>query len=414
VVIVGCAAFTAEALSDKEKRTAAWVTAHADEATAFLARSVDISSATHNVAGVRQVGELYAEELRKIGFATRWAQMPPEMKRAGHLIAERKGSKGKRILLMGHLDTVLEGKPFTREGNIGRGPGANDMKGGNAVILWALKALESAGSLKDRRVTVVFTGDEEDVGDPREVARRDLVEIARRSDAALSFETAIGNTAVIARRGVTTWRLQVRGVTGHSSGIFGEEVGSGAIYEAARILDQFHETLREKYLTYNASVMVGGTEAELDEESRRGRAWGKTNVIPQVVLADGDLRFLTEEQRESAKQKMREIVSKNRPKTSAEIEFHDEFPSMPPTDGNLALLRVLDQVSRDLGQGEIAPYDPGARGAGDISFIAAHVACLDGLGAMGKGSHSPDETVELDKLPALMTRTALLILRLIE
>ncbi|HZA49898.1 MAG TPA: M20/M25/M40 family metallo-hydrolase [Myxococcaceae bacterium] len=412
-MLAGCTAFSAHALSDKEKRIAAWVTAHADEATAFLIRSVDIPSATHNVAGVRQVGELYAAELRKIGFATRWAEMPPEMHRAGHLIAERKGGKGKRILLIGHLDTVLEGKPFTREGNVGRGPGVNDMKGGNAVILWALQALEHAAALNDRTITVVFTGDEEDVGDPKDVARRHLVELARRSDVALSFETAVGNSAVIARRGVTTWRLQVRGATGHSSGIFKEELGSGAIFEAARILDRFHESLREKYLTYNASVIVGGTEAELDSESRRGKAWGKTNVVPQRVMVDGDLRFLSEEQRESAKQKMRDIVSsKNHPRTSAEILFHDEYPSMPPTDGNMALLRELDRVSRDLGQGEITPYDPGARGAGDISFVASHVDCLDGLGAMGKGAHSPDETAELDKLPMLITRAALLIHRL--
>jgi glutamate carboxypeptidase len=412
LVVVASASVSAHALSDKEKQIALWVDAHADQVTAFLARAVDIPSTTHDIAGVRKVGELYAEELRKIGFATRWAEMPPEMQRAGHLIAERKGGKGKRLLLIGHLDTVLGGKPFAREGNVGRGPGVNDMKGGNAVIIWALQALDRAGALKDRTIAVVFTGDEEDVGDPKELARRDLVDAARKSDVALAFETALGKTAVIARRGVTTWRLQVSGVTGHSSGIFQEEIGSGAIFEAARILGRFHDSLREKYLTYNSSVIVGGTEAELDSESKRGRAWGKTNVVPQRVLAEGDLRFLSEEQREAAKQKMREIVSGSHPRTSAEIRFQDEYPSMRPTDGNLALLRALDRVSRDLGQGEIVPYDPGGRGAGDISFVAAYVDCLDGLGAMGKGAHSPDETVELDKMSMLITRAAVLIHRL--
>lgn len=109
--------------------------------------------------------------------------------RAGHLFAERKGTRGKRILLIGHLDTVFEKEnPFQRFERISptaaRGPGALDMKGGDIAILHALKALQSAGALEGAHITVAFTGDEENPGEPVSVARRDLIEAAKQSDAA--------------------------------------------------------------------------------------------------------------------------------------------------------------------------------------------------------------------------------------
>ncbi|HVT42851.1 MAG TPA: M20/M25/M40 family metallo-hydrolase [Thermoanaerobaculia bacterium] len=410
---ISCATASTDTLGREERRIVANVDKQIDEVVAFLQHVVDIPSATQNLDGVRRAGEGFASELAKIGFETSWAEMPTEMRRAGHLIAEHRGRRGKRILLIGHLDTVLEGASWSRDGTVASGPGTNDMKGGNVVILHALKALHDAGALRDRQIIVVFTGDEEDVGDPKETARKPLVDAAKRSDVALAFETAVGNTAVVARRGVTTWRLEASGATGHSSGIFGQNRGSGAIYEAARILNTFHDELKgEQYLTFNASVIVGGTEAELDEAAKRGSAWGKTNVIPQRVIAEGDLRFISEAQRDAAKERMQSIVTRNLPKTSAALTFHDAYPPMSPTDGNYALLAHLDRVSRALGLGEVSAYDPGARGAGDISFIASLADSLDGLGATGTGAHTPDETIDLATLPRQIKRTALLIYRL--
>lgn len=378
----------------------------------LLERSVNIPSATENLPGVREVGRLYAAELEKIGFETRWIDLPPEMRRSGHLHAERKGSRGKRLLLIGHLDTVLEGEGWSRQGDTARGNGVQDMKGGNLIIIAALRALERAGALADRRIIVAFTGDEEDPGSPLSTSRRDLVEAARRSDAALAFEASIGETATVARRGVTQWRLEVKGVTAHSSGIFGEETGAGAIFEAARILNAFHDQLKgEAYLTFNPSVIAGGTEATLDDDTSTGSATGKTNVIPQDVIAIGDLRFLSVEQREATKAKMQEIIGRNLPRTSARIAFTDVYPPMAPTEGNYALLAILDQASRDLGFGTVPALDPGSRGAGDVSFVS-FIDGLDGLGARGRGSHTPREEMDLVSLPQLIKRTAILIYRL--
>jgi glutamate carboxypeptidase len=261
-------------------------------------------------------------------------------------------------------------------------------------------------------VIVVFTGDEEDTGKPYEKSRAALVEAASRSDIALAFEGYEPGTAVVGRRGFSSWRLEVAGSQGHSSTIFGEERGSGAIFEAARILSAFHAELREPYLTFNPSVILGGTDVKYDPAAFSGSATGKTNVVPRSVVVEGDMRFLSRDQLERARETMRTIAARSLPRTSASISFVDGMPSMAPTDGNRELLATLDEVSRDLGTGPIEAHDPSKRGAGDVSFVAGLVSGLDGLGARGAQEHAPGEHADLDELPALTKRAALLVHRL--
>lgn len=404
-------------LSPVEQQIVEWIGGHVDEAIALLAEAVEISSPTEDHAGVRQVGELFARQFETIGFTPRWVDLPPQLDRAGHLFAERRGADGTRLLLIGHLDTVLPSTGWRREGDAGHGSGASDMKGGDVVVLFALKALEAAGALDGKQVIVAFTGDEEEPGRPREVARESLREAARESDVALGFEGAVPGTATVARRGIASWRLEVSATTGHSSLIFKDSHGYGAIYEAARILDAMRRTVApEEYLTANPGWAVGGSRVTDDAAADEGTAGGKTNIIADRVVVEGDLRFLTAEQLAAAEERLRALVATgNLPGSRAEIEFFEGYPPMAPTDGNHAVLAVLDQVSRDLGYGPVAPHDPGARGAADVSFVADLVdGALDGLGAMGHREHAPDEWVELDKLPMLIERAALLIHRLLE
>jgi glutamate carboxypeptidase len=287
------------------------------------------------------------------------------------------------------------------------------MEGGNVIIVEALRALHAAGALRDRQVTVVFTGDEEDPGAPVELSRQALLAAGEQSDIALGFEGGLPGVAVIGRRGIGTWRLQVTGRQAHSSGIFRESQGYGAIFEVARILDRFREELREPNLTYNPSVILGGTTVTYDEASKGGSALGKTNVIPREVRVTGDLRFLSSAQFDAAREKMTAIVAENLPETSAAISFEKEYPSMAPTDANLRVLAVLDGVSRDLGAGPVIAQDPAERGAGDISFVCSgRLACLDGLGAMGDDVHAPGEFAEVDTLLTQTQRAALLFYRL--
>ena len=408
----------AQKLNSTEKKIVKAVEANHPEAINFLEKVVNINSGTMNHQGVKETGMVFMDEFLSLGLTAKWVTMPEEVDRAGHLVAEQQGARGKRMLLIGHLDTVFDKdspfQKFIRQDSIAMGPGTNDMKGGNVIILYALKALSDAGALKGSQIIVVLHGDEESAGKPIEVSRKDIIAAAQRSDVALGFETSSGfNYATVARRGSSGWRLEVTGKQAHSSGIFNEKVGAGAIFEASRILNGFYDQLSaEEYLTFNPGVILGGTRVMYEDATNQGTAYGKSNIVPQKVVVKGGLRFISEEQKEKARERMREIVAGHLPHTAAKITFTDSYPAMPPTDGNMALLQVLNQVSLDLQQGPVKAYDPGKRGAADISFVAQYVDGLDGLGSMGRGAHSPNEYVDLTTFEDLTKRAALLIYRL--
>ncbi|HEV7680790.1 MAG TPA: M20/M25/M40 family metallo-hydrolase [Pyrinomonadaceae bacterium] len=400
----------AQKISPEEQKLVAYIDAHSTEATTLLERTVNIESPTENLTGVKKVGAIFKTSFDSLGFTTRWINMPVGMKRAGHLLAEKKGTKGKRVLLLGHIDTVLHGEKFRRDGNKAFGTGSSDMKAGDVVLYFALKALRETGALNDASIIVLLTGDEEDSGDPVEVSRRDMIDAAKRSDLVLSFENGGSNIATVARRGSSDWTLEVTARSGHSSAIF-KSMGSGAIFEAARILNQFYETLRgEEYLTFNPSVISGGTEVQINDRDLTTR--GKTNVVPAKVVVRGDLRFIREEQKEAARAKMREIVAQSLPGAKATITFADGIPAMPPNEGNYNLLKELDAVSQDLGYEKMEALDPGARGAGDVAYVTHLLPGLDGLGATGGGAHAKGEYADLNTLPRQIKRAALLIYRL--
>ena len=102
------------------------------------------------------------------------------------------------------------------------------------------------------------------------------------------------------------------------------------------------------------------------------------------MVVNGDLRFISEEQKEGARAKMREIVAKSLAGTKATITFQDGIPAMTPVEGNYTLLKQLDQVSQDLGFGRVEALDPGDRGAGDVAFVSGIIrppSMVSGLAA---------------------------------
>lgn len=410
--------FAQQKLTNEEIKLTELIDKNYQETLALLEEVININSGSLNKEGVREVGRVFEREFQKIGFETEWLELPAEVNRAGHFIATRKGTKGKKLFLIGHLDTVFEKdmpfSPFTYlNDSTATGQGANDMKGGDVLVLASLKALHELGFLEDRTITVYFNGDEESSGNA-EISRKDFIERAKQHDIALAYETAQGfNTVTVARRGASGWTLKTSGRQSHSSGVFREGVGYGAIYEAARILTEFQETLAgEQYLTFNPGQFIGGSDVSLDEISGTGTALGKTNIVAREAIVTGDLRFLGEAQKEAARTKMKEIVAKNLNQTQAEIIFKDGIPSMAPSDGNYALAEILNQVSIDMGFGEVKPGDPGSRGAGDISYVADFMDCLDGLGASGTGAHAPGETINMKQFPDLIKRNTILLYRL--
>jgi glutamate carboxypeptidase len=428
VGFVSFANATATALSPQEEKMVAAVKARTPAALALLEKSVNINSGTMNHDGVREVGKLFRAELDALGFTTKWVEMPAEMLRAGHLVATRvaKGKpqgkhKGKRLLLIGHLDTVFEKDspvtPWKVDGKRIAGQGVSDMKGGNVIIIEALRAMQAAGTLDQATISVIFTGDEESVGSPTAIARADMIALAKQSDVALAFEGMIrdvnGNEfASIARRASGGFTVNVTARQGHSSGVFGPIAGYGAGYEAARILNAFREELQEPNLTYSVGLMLVGTEVEHDEVLSKGTAAGKRNVIPPKAIITGDLRYLTHEQRERVRERMTAIVGKSLNGTSATIKFSESYPPMVPTNGNMEIFKVYARVSEDAGLGKIELTAPSTRGAGDIQFVAPFLDCLDGLGAVGGGSHSPSEYLNPESIERNAIRAAILMHRL--
>jgi glutamate carboxypeptidase len=406
-------------LTPIERRIAEYVDAHNAEGLGLLERLVNINSGSMNFDGVREVGRILGAEFDALGFRTSWVDGAP-FERAGHLVATRDGT-GPRLLLIGHLDTVFErDSPFQRfeyvSDSIARGPGIADMKGGDVIIVKALEALRAANVLDRMSITVVMTGDEELSGRPLDRARQALIDAATASNVALGFEDGDGNpsTALISRRGFTGWELRVHGRPAHSSQIFRADVGVGAIYETARILNAFYEGLAgEPYLTFNPGVVLAGTTVDYDAAQDRGTAFGKTNVVAEHAVVSGDLRTLSLGQRDSTKVRMQAIVRQGLPQTSAAITFRDTYPPLAPTDGNRRLLGLVDVVSRDLGYGPVTAVDPAAAGAADVSFTAGMVdMAIDGLGLGGADDHTVRETGNLRTLPTQTKRAAILMLRL--
>ena len=358
----------AQGLSPVESKLVESVKSRTNDQIAALQKVVDIDSGTLNATGVREVGRYFETELQGLGFKTRWVSMPETMHRAGHLIAERVASGGsnQRVLLLGHLDTVFE--------------------------------LDSPG-------------DEESVGVRSNVSRRDVLEAARQSDVVLSFEPDTGK-AVIGRRGLSTWSLQTTGVQGHSAFVLKEKGGAGAVYEIARILDEVRRAFTgHPTVTINPGLVLGGTAVTYDDTKAAGAASGKFNIVAPASTVKGDLRFLSDADRDGAKTRMREIASTNLLKTSAKFEFDDLAPGWPASPGNQKLLSEVGNVSRALGMGPVEAEDPVNRGFGDVNFIGTTVAGIDGLGAKGEGFHGPDESIDLNSLGPATSRAAVLIYR---
>lgn len=422
LIVVASPMAQTSALTEQERALTTFIDANNAQAIALLEKAVNINSGTMNHDGVRAVGALFRAEFDALGFTTSWVD-GASVNRAGHLVAvhEPAGSRAPKILLIGHLDTVFEpDSPFQKYTRVSdsaaRGPGITDMKGGNVIIVQALKALKSAGLLSSMRITVVMTGDEESAGRPLESSRAALKNAAKGADVAIGFEDGDGNpaTAVIARRGTSNWLLRVTGRPAHSSQIFNDENGYGAVFEAARILNSFRETLAgQPHLTFNPGVILGGTTVDFDTAQSRGTAFGKTNVIAEEVTVQGDVRALSPQQFADAKAAMQKIVAQSLHRTSATLKFDDGYPPLAPKPGHEQLLEMYSQASVDVGAGKVIAVDPDKAGAADVSFVSDLVPMiLDGVGLMGGGGHTVNETADMRTLPSQTKRVAVLLARL--
>jgi len=411
-----------QSLSQQEQQLVEVISADLPDTLNNLEQAVNINSGTMNFAGVKAVGELMIDQFEAIGFQTQWLA-GDKFNRAGHVVANFKSEnpKAKKILMIGHLDTV-----FSKQDNFQSyqqlsetevaGPGIVDMKGGNAIILATLTALKKAKLLDNLSIRVVMTGDEESSGRPLSLSKKAIIDGGKWADIAIGFEDGDGDikTAVVARRGAIGWTLNVTGKPAHSSQIFRDDIGFGAIYESARILTEFRIQLsNEKNLTFNPGMISGGTRVEEDRSNSTATAFGKANVIAKQAIVRGDIRAISASQLKKAKQVMQNIVQQNLAQTDAELIFDEGYPAMAPNQGNYQLLALYSQVSQDLGYDDVKAVNPRKAGAADISFAADYVEMsLDGLGLMGRGGHTKGEVADLTSLQKNIEKAAILLHRL--
>ena len=411
-------------LTETEVKIISSIDKNHSESLSLLEKVVNINSGTMNFEGVKRVGDIFAKEFVDLGCKSEWIDGKP-FNRAGHLLATcgSKQSKfnGAKLLLIGHLDTVFASNSEFQSYNkvdeqFVSGPGIVDMKGGDVIIIEALKALKENGVLDRLQVKVIMTGDEEKRGSPYDVATLAMVNAGKWADIALAFENGDSNpkTAVVSRRGSTRWQLDVVGRPAHSSQIFRDKYGYGSIYEAARILNAFRTQLStQENLTFNPGVIVGGTDVIYDPSLTKGSSFGKNNVIAQSTIVSGDIRALTPKQLIEAQADMQKIVAENLNKTSATLTFFSGYPPMSPNEGNHRLLSLYSKASIDLGFGKVTAVDPRKAGAADVSFVAEHVdMALDGLGLMGSGGHTIKEVADIRTLDSQTKRAAILMYRL--
>ncbi len=410
-------------LDATERAIVAWSQDHAEDTIALIERQVNVNSGTMNHAGVKQVGEMLAGELAALGLDTEWLDMS-EVNRAGHLFGRLNTDRdgGTKLLMIGHLDTVYEPgdsfQEFQRDGRYATGPGVSDMKSGNAVMVYALKALQAVGALDDMQLVVAYTGDEEQPGSPVATSRKALLEAGMWADVSLGFENGIADAdgteyATTARRGFAGWQLMVTGKQSHSSQIFSESIGAGAIFEAARILNDFYDEVRgEESLTFNAGLILGGTDIEADAETTQGQAFGKRNVVPRQAVVLGEMRTISQDQLERTRAKMLAVVARHLPQTNAALSFDEGYPAMFPSEGNEQLRLRLSKINEDLGRGPMPAVDPLARGAADIAFVSPYTDGLAGMGPAASGGHTPNERLDLESIPAAIQRTAIFMYRI--
>ncbi len=421
ILLAGPAILSAADLDSAEQEMAKFIDDTNASAMELLIETININSGTMNFPGVRAVAEKLIPEFSALGFNARFRD-GAAWNRAGHLIAEHhvEGAEPK-LLLIGHLDTVFEpDSPFQEYeelgGGVARGPGISDMKGGNIIMLQALRALAAVGELENMDITVIMTGDEELSGRPLSLSKGDLISAAEYADIALGFENGDGDpgTANISRRSSSGWTLEVTGRPSHSSQVFREDVGAGAIYEASRILMSFYTQLRsEELLTFNPGRIMGGTSVTHDAASNSGTTFGKNNVVAETAIVTGDIRAVSPEQLARVQDAMRALAADNLPHTSATLSFDDGYPPLAPTDGNRELLAIYSRASQDLGYGAVVAVNPLFAGAADVSFTAAHVdKAIDGLGMSGSAGHTVEETGILSALLQQAKRAALLMYRL--
>lgn len=362
-----------------------------------LRQFVNCESPSHNKTAVDRLGRMVASEWKRRGAKVRvvWQRA-----RGNHVRAEiwmGSGRASGQILIVGHLDTVyplgtLAMMPFRVSGGRARGPGTFDMKAGLAIALGAMDGLR-ATKLRPRKRLVFFWNSDEEIGS--ETSRRKIEREARRSDAVLVLEPALGREGRLktARKGVGTAEIIVTGRSSHA----GADPGAGvnAVHELAlqiALLTKMSNPRRG--ITVQATVVEGGTVS---------------NVVPAHARAEVDIRYSHLADAQGIDRRLHGLKP-ILPGAKIEVRGGINRPPLERTPGVLKLFGQAQSLMREIG---VKLGETTTGGGSDGNFTAAlGVPTLDGLGAIGSGAHSPGENVVIRSLPQRAALLAGLLLTL--
>lgn len=399
------------ALNSDERALVQWLDSEEDNMLNLLEQLTNINSGSLNKAGVDEIGRILTQELLGLGFSAQ--RLPGELIEmpscpgssynidvTDHILASKSG-RGKRLLLMGHMDTVFPPdspfQRFSRDGDTMYGPGVADMQGGLVVMLYALKALQNAGQLDDLQLSVLLNSDEE-IGSLS--SRKYIEEQALLHDYGLVYESSGNNTLTRQRKGLGQARFVVNGKASHAGGA--HEQGRSAIKELAyKIVEIEKITDYESGVTVNVGVINGG-------EAR--------NTIAPCAEALIDLRYPAPEQGVAAVNQFEQIFDSvlSYPVDSGEISTTSwtnlHRPPKIPTAESDYLLEKTRAIGRLLGQ-DLAVTDSGGGTDGSLTQSVG-LPTLDSLGVAGSGAHSNREEARVSSLVERAKLSAVLIHRL--
>jgi glutamate carboxypeptidase len=374
---------------------------HMDEYLHDLKTIVNIDSGTYTKAGIDRVSAYLQNRFQTLGFSIRFDK---QEQYGDHLIATHIGQSqhGSRILLIGHIDTVLpdgeaERRPFTinqhNATRIATGPGVLDMKSGVLIGLYALRLLIENQQAHYSKVTFICNSDEE-IGSPS--SRRLIQELAQQADAVLVLEPGRAlETIVSSRKGCGQYRVEVHGVSAHAG--VEPDRGRNAILE----------------LSYQVQMMqaLNGTIPGATLSVGIIRGGDRTNVVPDYAYFDMDVRTNDQASTGALEAAMRKAISQNKLQ-GTRITLSGSMLCQPfeRNRRNARLVELAKAAGNELG---LKIRDVGSGGASDANTTSAlGVPTLDGLGAGGGLAHNPGEFIELDYVPTRIALVAGLVRRI--
>lgn len=361
------------------------VDARSKATISLLEKMVSIDSGKDNPEGIKQVANIVGDKLSTIGFDVKYLDEPGI---CTHVWAHKAGTGKKKVMVIGHIDTVFEKgtaavRPFTIKEGKAYGPGVLDMKSGVVIALSALEALNEC-KWDEKDITVLFCGDEEP-GHPYTNVPELYKKEAAGKDAVFNMETGSDEGAVVVgRKGVFYPELEIKGKATHAGK--DPQKGASAILELAhKIVDIHALTDYESGITYNVGVIKGGTVS---------------NAVAGQASAKIDVRITTFEQSKKALDDLREVAEKTYVPGTTSIVSNDKVRFMPmeKTEAGMKLFEIVREQGIKLGiEPEIKPIFVG--GGSDSSWtVMAGAPTVCAMGARGELNHGEHEYIQLYSL----------------